>query len=388
MAEMETIRVMVSSRSLAKVFRSGVLLSEVRKRLQAFLASIRWSAGRRVVGRNEPVFDVWIHENDTGQSAERSVFQVSLDEIDRADIVLVLYTGDAGSVSEGSSMGICHAELHAAIARRREIVFLVRLLPVHDPKTEADVAFQTYVETLKLFQKEASDNKSLHAVVAEMLQNQVARLASRGTTIGARKLDRGEALEWNRLNLVDRQTEIRQALAKALGGQPRSGAAGHPLFVVSLSGVSCLVRVDAIPAAASEPAARELVGQPFLRDHLHATLLDQGNLAGPVHIVGCHRTITESQASKMLGTPDAMIVSSDFGIYVADHVQKIQFVLLARCSDVTATGVAVRRFREWLIQSGEGDDFVARAQARQRILAAVAAEQQTTPRIARPAGDP
>ena len=35
----------------------------------------------------------------------------------------------------------------------------------------------------------------------------------------------------------------------------------------------------------------------------------------------------------MLGTPDAMSVASDFGVYAADHVQKIQVVFLAQCSD-------------------------------------------------------
>jgi len=56
-------------------------------------------------------------------------------------------------------------------------------------------------------------------------------------------------------------------------------------------------------------------------------------------------------------------------------VQKIQIVFLAQCSDETAVALAVRRFREWLRQSGEEEKLMARAASRERILAAVAREQ-------------
>jgi len=375
MAEIEKIRVMVSSRSLVKVFKNQEPLNAVRSRLQAFLQAIRWSAADQAIGRAEPMFNVWIHEGETGLAAGKSTFQISLNEVDRADIVLVLYTGEPGSVSAGSSLGICHAELHAAISRRPEIVFMVRLLPLNDAPGKTGDAFRAYVNSLSLFQKDVSNEVELHAVVAAMIQNVVSRLVARGSTAGSRKLDRGEALEWNRLNLADRRQAMRKALARQLGAAPLAGAAAHPLFLMTLAGVGLLVRLDAIPAAASEPAARELVGQPFLRDHLHAAVLAADNLLGPVHVIACHRSITESQAAKMLGTPDSMIVASDFGIFAADHVQKIQVALLARCSDDGATAVAVRRFTEWLLQSGEGQSVIERARSRRRILDAVAAEQ-------------
>lgn len=252
---------------------------------------------------------------------------------------------------------------------------MVRLLPLNDAPGKTGDAFRAYVNSLSLFQKDVSNEVELHAVVAAMIQNVVSRLVARGSTAGSRKLDRGEALEWNRLNLADRRQAMRKALARQLGAAPLAGAAAHPLFLMTLAGVGLLVRLDAIPAAASEPAARELVGQPFLRDHLHAAVLAADNLLGPVHVIACHRSITESQAAKMLGTPDSMIVASDFGIFAADHVQKIQVALLARCSDDGATAVAVRRFTEWLLQSGEGQSVIERARSRRRILDAVAAEQ-------------
>ena len=209
-----------------------------------------------------------------------------------------------------------------------------------------------------------------------MLQNTVARLAARGSISGGRRLDRGQALQWNRLHLSERREEMRKALEHQLQTTPlRDGTRRVGSTWTLPDGGRALVKLDAIPGAASEPAAREMVGQPFLRDHLDAPTLEDAELAGPIHIVACHRTITESQAARMLGTPDSMVVASDFGIYAADHVQKIQLVFLAKCSDPTATGMAVRRFSEWLVQSGEGQRIAARAHSRARILRAIAAEQ-------------
>lgn len=50
-------------------------------------------------------------------------------------------------------------------------------------------------------------------------------------------------------------------------------------------------------------------------------------------------------------------------------------VFWAQCGDETAVALAVRRFREWLMQSGEEMRIIERAESRGRILKAVAGEQ-------------
>jgi hypothetical protein len=114
MADIDQVRVMISSRSEVPVFKDPQRLSSVRKELQAFLQAIRWSQGERLVGVDGPLFRVRIHENWAGAAAEKSTLQLSIDEIERADIVIVLYTGEAGSAEKGSPIGICHAELQCA----------------------------------------------------------------------------------------------------------------------------------------------------------------------------------------------------------------------------------------------------------------------------------
>ena len=94
-------------------------------------------------------------------------------------------------------------------------------------------------------------------------------------------------------------------------------------------------------------------------------------VAGPVHLVACLKTVSESQAMRQLGFPDATIVAAPFGVYVADKVQKIQMVFLANCRDATTTRHALTRLVEWLDSTGEEANLVSRARGRRRIVAAV-----------------
>lgn len=405
MADIAKLRVMISSRSLTPVF-GGVPLAEVRARLQARLHALRWQApalpasssrGPVVVGRDQPLFDVWIHENDPGRASDASTFEISLREINRADLVIALVTGEAGSAAHDSELGICHAELYEAITRRPGIVSLIALTPSRPSKLKRDLAFQQYVDGLSLFQLEADSEATLHARVMELLQERIARLAVRGGRGASRQRDRGQALDWNQLDLEARRRTMRAALREALAaastfagkapadtGAAGAGWASEELQAMALpGGASVLARIDAIPAALTVAAARELVGQPFLRDHQHSATLEAAALPGIVHVIACHRGATETQALRMLGTPDAIAVASDFGIFVTDHVHKTQLVLLAQCGDATAIALALRRFSEWLRQSREASRVLDRAHSRRRILKALAAEQTGSPGGAR-----
>ena len=61
--------------------------------------------------------------------------------------------------------------------------------------------------------------------------------------------------------------------------------------------------------------AKELVGQPFLRDYLLEPFL-KSKRGGPLHIIACHKTATESHAAKLLGFLDATLVTAPFGVFV------------------------------------------------------------------------
>jgi len=377
MADIRKIRIMISSRSRTKVFGDKPL-QEVREQLRTFLHSIRWQGTlpgtqqiEGTVGRDQALFDVWIHEDDVGRPADSSTLEMSLKEINRADIILVLYTGEAGSAHGDGEIGICHAELKQALERRSELVTIIDLLPLSAGRAVRDKNFREYVARLEVPRMQVNDETELQQKVAEALQERVSELVKRGATVGIRKKDRGPALDWKSLDQAHRQGKMRQALIVALAAQDIQPEAENvrPLHQIELSPKQQLaVRIDAIPDALSVASARERVGQPFLHDHLFAGALQKNGLPGVVHIIACQKGVTETQATKMLGTPDAISVPSDFGVYAADHVQKIQIVFLAQCSDETAVALAVRRFREWLRQSGEEEKLMAQAASRLSLI--------------------
>ncbi len=377
MADLPKVRVMISSRSLSPVFASRVPLTEVRLRLLALLEGLRWHRPARAgeappIEHDHGLLEVWIHESDPGEPGDRNTFEVSLREIRRADVVLVLYTGEAGSAAHGREIGICHAELQEALSRRGDVVSMIGLAPIKAATEERDRRFQRFVEEASMFRRSAGDEDELQRLVLELLHERIAELVNRGAR-GGRRRDRGQALNWERLDLAERRRAMRSALAAELGIDD----VGSDALVdrVALGGQTFTVRLDAIPGSLAVAAARELVGQPFLRDHLFAERLSE-DAPGMVHVVACHRGATASQASKIVGTPDAITVQSDFGVYAADHVQKIQLVFLANCADDGATGIAVRRLNEWLRQTGEIALVRRRALARVNILRAIAAETE------------
>jgi len=147
----------------------------------------------------------------------------------------------------------------------------------------------------------------------------------------------------------------------------------HGHLIARIAGREILIVPSAIPAALTVGPAKELVGQPFLRDHELAPLL-KGNRGGPVHVIACHRTATESQAARLLGFPDAEFVTTPFGVFVADNVQKVQFAFLTNCRDEANTRHGAQRLFEWLAQTGEDKLVAQRAAARARIVKAIALE--------------
>ena len=183
----------------------------------------------------------------------------------------------------------------------------------------------------------------------------------------------GQALDWNRLNFVGRKARIEAELAHALGQRPKSRVLDRQTVVTSIGSRFIAVHCAGLPAPFGVAAALELVGQPFLKDHELVTLMHAGD-AGPVHLIGCHGGVTESQARRQLGFPDAIVVTIPQGVWVADPIQNIQVLFLRSCVDPVSTRVRLQSALEWLDQSGEAQALAERAAKRARIARAVAKE--------------
>lgn len=373
MATSRKLRVMISSRCV-DLFPGpgGTPLTDVRRALKKSIEA------EKLFGTK--AFEVWINEDAEALDHSKDSWDACLKQVQDCDVLIVLYNGHAGWAKAAGDIGICHAEYIEGLNASRSKVRLIELPPC---ATTTDVAQIDRNDRLKVFKDSESAFrggivpqdvptlvKEVHKALADAVLAQ-AREGGKGT--GTLRSDLGAALERNRLDFAGRRDVMRQVVGDALG--QRTGSQKTKFGVVlPIDHKPTLIKVDAVPAAFTIAAAREPIGRPHLQDHLSAHALQK--VGGPVHLIACHRTVTETQATNLLGFPDATVVSSPFGIYVADEIQKMQFVFLANCRDPSQTRHAVQRFLDWLEQSGEGKYLAERAQARARIVKAIAQEQR------------
>jgi len=372
MAISRNIRIMISSRCNDRF--------AVNDKKSPTLSSIRRELKKEILAQElfgDTAFEVWINEEAPPGGGTWDSWDTCMNAVRDCDILIALYNGNAGWASEAGEIGICHDELSTGYSTAPGKVRLIVLpeIPIDNSAAgKRNQRFREYVATQTRFRGgEINTVKELKQRVREALRDAVVTLAQGGVLEAGRgRADTGQALSWNRKNFVDRQAEIIRVLHDAIS--KRSGAKEDKgnLFL-QIDKQEVLFRLDAVPAAMSVAAAREMVGQPFLKDHEYASSLT-GNRGGPVHLIGCHKTITEAQAMKLLGFPDATVVTTQFGVYVADNVQKIQLALVANCKDDANTRHGVQRFFEWLRQTGEGKLLAERAAARARIVKSIAQE--------------
>lgn len=371
MATSRKIRVMLSSRCNA-VFSAAEPqpMSQVRRALKQDIES------QQLFGLKP--FEVWINEDAEALDHSADSWDACLKRVHDCDVLIVLYNGDAGWAKTGADIGICHAEYAEGIKHSPGKVRLVQL-PMKSSEGNADedarnAHFDAYKSTISAFRggeitSVADLTKQVNKALFDAVLTQTRR-GGEGSKVG--RYDLGAALEWSRMDFAARKRAMEAELKAAILGRKGSKDKGQSL-VIQVFDASVVVKVHAVPASFSIASARETVGRPHLTDYKFVH--DFGTAVGPLHIIACHRTVTETQATNLLGFPDATVVSSPFGVYLADEVQKVQFVFLANCRDSVQTRLASQRFFEWLDQAGESRLLADRAKSRARILKAIANEQ-------------
>jgi hypothetical protein len=346
---------------------AATTLSDIRRELKTQIEAME-IAGRKA-------FDVWINEETDPQGGTWDSWDVCIEAVKDCDILLVISNGNAGWAEGSGEIGICHAEMMTALstapAKVRSIT--VDEIPViEDEAGKRNKRFQDYIASESLFRgATVSTVDQLKSRTTDALHDAVISLAQAGVRDASRgKFHSRAALSWTRLDFSERQSAMVRVLRDAV--KARSGAfeESTKLFV-RVGGCDILTEPHAIPAALTVGPARELVGQPFLKYHLVAASLTHRR-GGPLHIIACHRTATETQASRMLGFPDATFVSATFGVFVANPIQRVQFAFITNCRDEANTRHGVQRFFEWMTQTGEDKLVAKRAQARARIVRAMA----------------
>jgi hypothetical protein len=370
MAKSSKLIVMISSRCDDEFpLDGGRSLSETRKQLKKEIEALD------VFGKL--IFEVWINEEEPPKGGTWDSWDTCIQAVKECDILIALCNGNAGWGQEGGDLGICHAELMTGLSQARAKVRLIALgnvISANPEQAKRDKGFQDYVQRQSLFRGgKVTTVDDLKARVKEAVRDALIALAQTGVEEANQgRFDSGPALDWSRLDFRARQEAMRRVLRDAMRQRTGSSDDGDHL-IVKIGRSEILIVPSAIPAALTVGPAKEMVGQPFLRDHELAPLL-KGNRGGPVHVIACHRTATESQAARLLGFPDAEFVTTPFGVFVADNVQKVQFAFITNCRDEANTRHGAQRFFEWLAQTEEDKLVAQRAAARARIVKAIAQE--------------
>lgn len=344
-------------------------LTDLRRALKKDIES------EEVFGRR--VFEVWINEDATSAEGTEDSWDTCLKQVRDCDVLIVLSNGNAGWAVNGQDIGICHAEYMEGLRTAQSKVRFIELPPVKEAD-ESDIKernqrFKDYISQQSAFR--GGDIKTINDAkkrVLEAISDAVVSLTQKGViSSNSTRFDIGNALDWTRLDFQSRKLAMENTIRADLSGRDESKTTSKGV-VIKLKDKKVLTIIHAVPAALSVASARELIGRPFLNDHSYAE--DLKSIEGPIHLIACHRGATETQARSLLGFPDATVVSAPFGIFVADNVQKIQFVLFSNCRDDSQTRHACQRFFEWLSQTGEDVMIEDRAESRARIVKAIAGE--------------
>ena len=371
MSQNNYINVMISSKNSSKFAKKS--LTDVRRELKNDIQKMKLF--------NEPIFSVMINEDMPAENISKSIWQRCIDLAEECNIMLVLYNGDSGWTLPDGQIGICHDELIKGIKVDSQKVFIINIgeieLDESDKlKKERDIRFRNYVNRLHTFScNQVTNLAELKECVLKTLSKAIIDLTTRrmlDDKKGASHI--GEALEWNKLDFYHRAENIKDVLKNSVEDMSNSSIVDDNFFLI-LQEKKLLLNIHAIPASFSISTAREMVGQPFLEDHKILEDIKE-DFVGPVHIIGCHKSITETQAMKILGFPDAVVLKTHFGIYVADNVQKIQMIFISNCLDTSETRSGFQQMYEWLTSTNELDSLIERAKSRKKIITAIANENK------------
>src|SRR2546423_12893177 len=123
MAASTKIRVMISSRCETEIEfkKRPQKLTEVRRALKKQLEDYR------LPNQKQALFECWINEDGVGGAGSRNWWDHCIKQARDADFIIVLYTGAAGGSLTGSDIGICHAELEAAMNVAADRVRAIKL---------------------------------------------------------------------------------------------------------------------------------------------------------------------------------------------------------------------------------------------------------------------
>jgi hypothetical protein len=358
--------VMISSRCRTLLAEGGTM-TELRRDMKAAVEGLL---------RADDRISVWINEDSAAIEGSSSWAAESMEEVRKADVVLVLFSADAGSTPKGGLKGVCHLELDAALAdaptKVRAVDVRALLASTTPPAGAHHAPFVAAFEALELMTRQPTTRADAVDDAVDAVADAVHELALAGIVSARRgRSSLGAALSWRRLPFAERKAAMEAAAVATLVAIGADEVRGAPNRVVLELGVEpVLLHVTAAPEGLGLAASRELVGQPPRDDHKRR-VADLEAAVGPVHVLLCPEGVTPAQARALLGASELVVVTTATGVWAADAVSRSQVLFVRGCADSSSTENQVKAAFDWLARSGEVTELVARARRRRLIVRAM-----------------
>ncbi len=360
--------IFISSRNKNKLILDGVTtaitMTDIRQYIKKEIENIKF------LGND--FFRVEINEAFAANATEDS-YKSCITKVKMADLFIALYTGESGWAPAGYDLGICHAELDAALTiSSRKSVFIklqgyFTSTPADADEVKRNAMFSQYVLDGDFFLND------IYPTGTSEIQFKEALLKAVKDLIYAQLKDRIElsriyfdiagnnkiSLNWKKLKYSEREQQCRTLLSDLLAVSP-----DFKIFTW---------KVTAIPDNISVPDAKAYTGRPFLNDQ---NLIDKPAAGvtpkyGPFHFIAVYGKATVIQVKNVIGYPDVSAIQDEFGIYVWEQNTHIQLVFLTECSTPAGLQSKLLLFNKWCRANGEYENMKKRAQGRHMIMTAI-----------------
>jgi hypothetical protein len=356
---LEKIKVFISSRvnSVLTGLPGQHTLTELRRFLCAEL--------QKQVFLGEQVLEVLINEETFTGALNQNAFDNCMRELRSANIVIILYNGEAGWAIAGSTSanGICHEEALVAMSEFSEMSYVIDLRAFATlPETgDAAVANANFSKDMTdafptIVAIPANNFEELQAGTLSQAQRLIWNALNKAMTTQKQIVKGsgvfGATLDWSKMTYAERKASLEKQLSAVF--DPLAGF--EQVFK----------RFHGIPDNMSVADARNMIGRPFLSEH---TDIQDSNLkSGIIHFVAVYGNITEGQAKGLVGYPDLTVIKATFGLYLWEKNIHIQIFFVKGCINPQMIKTRFSEVTNWIKGSREEANILSRAASRFAIL--------------------
>jgi hypothetical protein len=355
MSVFKPIRIFLSSRcnTILNIAGNEISMLDVRR-------SIKDALEAELILTNR-AFDVYTNEsNYSGQgNGVQNSYEECFKALKASNLIVILYTGEAGWVPVDSNMGICHQEFEHSSRFFSSLTLNINLKKyrIGDPQ-RFDQIFDEQISRVNSTTPDASSPEQLKERIMEIINDFIKEkvhesIASYKSQVATTPVDR-PSIDWSHFTYSERVDEITKALNESLSDQ-------------SIQMNKQYNKVWAIPDNMSVADARNLIGRPFNHEIKDFQAVSKKE-AGVVHIIGVYGSATETQVKNMLGFPDVAVNKGKFGFYLWEKTSHIQMVFLVKCINRNAISHQLTLFYQWLESTNERVALLDRAKRRFKIL--------------------